>query len=129
VPGLPAWAPGLYQALHRAMKAGWVRACHDLSEGGLAVAAAEMCIGGRLGLELALDDPDPWETLFAEVNGSLLAEIRPPDCESFETLLKDFPVRRVGAVTALPRFSAAVQGKTCLSLSVAELVSAWKRSK
>ena len=29
-------------------------ACHDLSEGGLAVAAAEMCIGGRLGMQLDL---------------------------------------------------------------------------
>ena len=47
-------APRVYRALHRAIAAGWVRACHDLSEGGLAVAAAEMCIGGRLGLELRL---------------------------------------------------------------------------
>ena len=36
--------------LHQAMGQGLVKACHDLSEGGLAVAAAEMCIGGRSGL-------------------------------------------------------------------------------
>jgi phosphoribosylformylglycinamidine synthase len=43
-----------YRALHAAMRAGLVRACHDCSEGGLAVAAAEMVIGGGLGLALRL---------------------------------------------------------------------------
>ena len=42
------------RALHRAIRAGLVRACHDCSEGGLAVAAAEMALAGRLGLDLRL---------------------------------------------------------------------------
>jgi phosphoribosylformylglycinamidine (FGAM) synthase-like enzyme len=41
--------------MHGAIAAGLVRACHDLSEGGLAVAAAEMSLAGRLGLRLELD--------------------------------------------------------------------------
>ena len=44
-------APDRYRRLHRAIRDGLVRACHDLSEGGLAVALAEMCIAGRLGIE------------------------------------------------------------------------------
>ena len=44
--------PQVYRALHQAITSGLVRSAHDLSEGGLAVAAAEMCIGGRLGIEL-----------------------------------------------------------------------------
>ncbi len=36
----------------QAILEGLVRACHDLSEGGLAVALAEMCIAGRLGAEI-----------------------------------------------------------------------------
>ena len=32
-----------------------ISACHDCSDGGLAVAIAEMCIGGRLGAEINLD--------------------------------------------------------------------------
>jgi phosphoribosylformylglycinamidine synthase len=43
-----------FAAVHRAIDAGWVRACHDLSEGGLAVAAAEMAFAGRLGLRVFL---------------------------------------------------------------------------
>ena len=44
----------LMRALQRAIHAGTVRACHDLSEGGLAVAAAEMAFSGAVGMELDL---------------------------------------------------------------------------
>ena len=40
-----------FAAMHRAIQSGLVRACHDLSEGGLAVAAAEMAFAGGLGHE------------------------------------------------------------------------------
>ncbi len=42
-------APETYRHLHAAIRAGLVVACHDVSEGGLAVSIAEMCIAGRLG--------------------------------------------------------------------------------
>ena len=45
----------VYHALHQAITKGLVRSAHDLSEGGLAVAAAEMCIGGRLGMVLNIE--------------------------------------------------------------------------
>lgn len=51
----PALARATFLALHSAIQAGLVQACHDLSEGGLAVAAAEMAFAGRLGLRLELD--------------------------------------------------------------------------
>ena len=51
---------------------GLVRACHDVSEGGLAVALAEMCIAGRLGITVtALPDRDLATALFAESTGRL----------------------------------------------------------
>jgi phosphoribosylformylglycinamidine synthase len=43
-----------FAAMHRAIHAGLVRACHDLSEGGLAVAAAEMAFAGGLGARIDL---------------------------------------------------------------------------
>ncbi len=42
-----------YRHLHAAMQAGLIVSCHDVSEGGLAVALAEMCIGGRLGASIS----------------------------------------------------------------------------
>ena len=61
--------------------------CHDLSEGGLAVAAAEMAFAGGLGLELELAPlrsasglEDPAVLLFSESNTRFLIEVpaRPP---------------------------------------------------
>ncbi len=49
-----AAAPRIFQAVHRAIARRLVRSCHDLSEGGLAVAAAEMAFAGDRGLELDL---------------------------------------------------------------------------
>jgi len=45
----------VFQKLHAAIDAGLVRACHDLSEGGLAVAAAEMAFAGGHGANLFLE--------------------------------------------------------------------------
>jgi phosphoribosylformylglycinamidine synthase II len=103
-PTLPEHAPASYRQLHQAIRSGLVRACHDCSEGGLAVAAAEMCIGGQLGLtiELAAIHPDPMVALFSESNGRLLVEVAPSDVESFTALFADLPCRAIGTVTAYP---------------------------
>ncbi len=127
VPGIALSAPALYRALHSAMRAGLVRACHDLSEGGLAVAAAEMCIGGRLGLSLALGASEPVAALFGESNGRLLVEIRPEQAAPFETHLAGLPAQRVGAVTDDGTLVIDAGGRR-LSLPVDALVAAWTRT-
>jgi phosphoribosylformylglycinamidine synthase len=128
VPGPADWAPALYRALHAAIRGGHVRACHDLSEGGLAVAAAEMCIGGRLGMALTLPGGEPLRALFGETNGTLLAEVQPDAAAEFEHLLIGHPVRRLGAVTKAPYLEIHVQGVT-LSLPVDALAAAWNNSR
>jgi len=56
---VPKCAPETFkaklEALLAAMDERLVLACHDLSEGGLGVAAAEMMLGAEVGLELSLD--------------------------------------------------------------------------
>ena len=57
VPKLDApTAKKTFAALHKAIHAGVVRACHDLSEGGLAVAVAEMAFAGGLGAKIHLEN-------------------------------------------------------------------------
>jgi phosphoribosylformylglycinamidine synthase len=125
-PGLPPQAPELYRALHRAMQAGLVRACHDLSEGGLAVSAAEMCLAGRLGAALTLDTPDPLSALFSESNGRLLVEVRPSDQAAFEALMPSLPARRVGVVTGGARLNIGTHDQVLISLTVEEILNAWR---
>jgi phosphoribosylformylglycinamidine synthase II len=95
----------IYRALHRAMAEGLVRACHDCSEGGLAVAAAEMAVGGGLGLELNLGaiphtpDVDRTDTLaFSESLARFIVEVQPDDAPAFEVVLAGLPVAQVGLV-------------------------------
>jgi phosphoribosylformylglycinamidine synthase len=48
------------------IREGVVTACHDLSDGGLAVALAEMAMAGGIGADVALDVDAPHVALFAE---------------------------------------------------------------
>jgi phosphoribosylformylglycinamidine synthase II len=111
---------GLYRALHRAITAGLVRSCHDLSEGGLAVTAAEMAIAGRLGLAITTDVP-----IFTETNGCLLAEIGPDRIAEFERAMAGQSYCQLGLVTASPRLNISTRTSHLISVSVVELVEAW----
>jgi phosphoribosylformylglycinamidine synthase len=116
IPEVPASTRLVYRALHQAITNGLVKSAHDLSEGGLAVAAAEMCIGGRLGLNVNVEPSG----LFTEVNGCLLIEVSPKDATAFEKKFIDLPFIKIARVLAEPilKFSA-------VEISVEELVQAF----
>ncbi|MFO7632486.1 MAG: phosphoribosylformylglycinamidine synthase subunit PurL [Caldilinea sp.] len=139
-PAIPHNPLGRYRALHRSMRDGLVRACHDLSEGGLAVALAEMCIAGRLGatlhLDALIDAVDAVDTgdagalviplLFGESNGRLLVEIAAEDAAAFEAQFTGEMLVQVGAVTEESSLTFTVRGAHVVDLSVEQLVKAWK---
>ena len=89
-----------------AISRGLVRSCHDLSEGGLAVAAAEMAFAGDRGIEL---DLSPLRTssglkeaavlLFSESNTRFLVEVPPENGSAFESLFSGLPLSQLGCVT------------------------------
>jgi phosphoribosylformylglycinamidine synthase II len=81
VPAPDAGAPARYRHLHRAMQSGRIRACPDLSEGGLAVTLAEMAIAGELGVLVDLTGipADPVSALFAESTGRFVCEVAAED--------------------------------------------------
>jgi phosphoribosylformylglycinamidine synthase len=76
VPSFDDAAPSRYQLLHEAILNGDVKSCHDISEGGIAVAVAEMAIAGRLGAEITVAQsltPDWW--YFSESCGRFILEV------------------------------------------------------
>ena len=84
VPAPDPDAPARYRALHTLLRTGRVRACHDLSEGGLAVALAEMCMSGNLGADIGtLPVADVATALFAESTGRFVCEVAPDDLAWF----------------------------------------------
>jgi phosphoribosylformylglycinamidine synthase len=100
IPQVSEITPQVYKALHNAINAGLVRSAHDLSEGGLAVAATEMCIGGRLGLDI--NPPLTTRDLFGETTGCLLVEVSSTDIAPFKETLKDLPFKKLGHVITEP---------------------------
>jgi phosphoribosylformylglycinamidine synthase II len=125
IPDLSPITPKVYQALHEAIKKKIVRACHDLSEGGLAVASAEMCIGGRLGLDIELQAGESLRTLFGETNGCLLVEVAPAHSEKFEAAFFGLPVKKLGLVQTDPRLVIQIKGENSIDLPLHELISSW----
>jgi phosphoribosylformylglycinamidine synthase II len=122
------------RALHRCIRRGLVRACHDLSEGGLAVAAAEMALAGRLGLELSLSalprsaDVDRDDVaLFSESTGRFLVEVAPEDAPAFEDMWTGLPLAHLGRVTGDGTLRLrGLAGDVAVSCAVEELARAWK---
>lgn len=133
VPKLEATkAAEMYRSLTSAIDAGLVRACHDLSEGGLGVATAEMAFTGGLGLELSLTSV-PAEAgmrddviLFSESNGRLLVEVPPRHQSYFEEIMGDSVSARVGTVMGEERFSVSGREGVIVNLPLHELMTAWK---
>jgi len=131
----PEVARACMEALSRATAAGLVRSCHDMSEGGLAVAAAEMAFAGGLGAGIRLADVPigdgisrPDVVLFSESNSRFVVEVAPEDAGSFRALLSGLPCATVGAVEEEPllRFFG-LDGQPVLGAPLDELKAAWKR--
>jgi phosphoribosylformylglycinamidine synthase len=122
-------------ALARATSLRLVRACHDLSEGGLAVAAAEMAFAGALGLELDLRevpaDPSVDRSdllLFSESNSRFLVEVAKDRAAEFEKVMKTVACRRIGRVVAGVRLVIrGLEGNPVVDEDIEALRSAWKK--
>jgi phosphoribosylformylglycinamidine synthase len=124
-------APRLFHALHGVIGQGLVRSCHDLSEGGLAAAAAEMAFAGGVGADLtggpaAPEGDDIW--LFSESATRWLVEVEPAQAAAFEAAFAALPVAAVGVTVTEPRLRiTGAGGEWVVWAPVAELKAAWQR--
>jgi phosphoribosylformylglycinamidine synthase len=124
-----------FSLITRAIDSGFIKSCHDLSEGGLAVAASEMALAGNFGVELDLrkipaqsierDDT----ILFSESNSRFLIEVAAEARERFEALAKGKACSQIGTVTKAPQLCIRGQsGKTIADIPVKKLAASWKRT-
>lgn len=127
----PNLAPQIFRAVHQAIQRGLVRACHDLSEGGLAAAIAEMAFAGGVGADLtAIGQGNPDEVLlFAESNTRFLVEVRPDQGAALQECLGPVvPLRRIGQTVAEPRLRiAGAAGEWLIWASLSDLKEDWQR--
>lgn len=122
------------ETLSTAMSRGVVRSCHDCSEGGIAVAAAEIAFSGGYGMHLNLA-PVPTTSeiasnevlLFSESNSRFLVEVEPQHRETYETCMADVPIGCLGTVTKEPAFVVnGRHGCRIVETSIDVLKSAWQ---
>ncbi|MCS6865453.1 MAG: AIR synthase-related protein, partial [Gemmataceae bacterium] len=123
-------APKIFRAVHAAIIQGLVRACHDLSEGGLAVAIAEMAFAGGIGADLtalpgSLSDEAKF---FSESPTRFLVEVKPEHAAAFEACCAGVPVVGVGRTVAEPRLRmAGSDGQWQIWVKLATLKEAWQK--
>lgn len=139
---LPERAKQTFIHLHDAIQKGLVRSCHDMSEGGLAVAVAEMAFAGGLGAQINTDAvgieilPSEPESeidlsyataalLFAESNTRFVVEIEPENIDQFKTAMGDIDVQQLGMVISEPQLTIHVAHNTIIQSDLMTLKNAW----
>ena len=124
-----------FKAITKAIDSGLVKACHDLSEGGLGITAAEMALAGGYGVKFDLRkvlterlDRDDF-ILFSESNSRFLVEVSDGARERFEFLMKNVEFAEIGKVTKEPRLNILGLNDECvIDVSINDLETSWKRT-
>ena len=139
----PAMAKLTFAILHEAIKAGLVKSCHDMSEGGMAVAAAEMAFAGGLGARIITDgigvdlpEEEPGANvdmkyliatmLFSESNTRFIVELDPADVDAFKKVMGDVELSPLGHVVAEPEFTVETAHNLMINADLQTLKSAWQ---
>jgi phosphoribosylformylglycinamidine synthase subunit PurSL len=138
-----------FAAVHDAINSGLIRACHDLSEGGLAVALAEMAFAGGYGADVRLaqvprddsidlrSDDFAAALLFSESASRWVVEVAPAQQSTFADILQkaNVPFAQIGDVTTNSRLRIAAKSHSgsssntpwLIDLPLAELKEAWQK--
>lgn len=125
-----------YRALHRAISQGLVASCHDLSDGGLAVALAETAFAGGFGIVAELsrvlwsgDEALKGDAalLFSESASRHLVTVRSENREAFESVMAGNCFSSIGVVTEEGRVTVAgLSGTRIIDAGIDELKQAWQ---
>jgi phosphoribosylformylglycinamidine synthase len=125
----PAYNLKMYRALSTAIQNGLIQTAHDCSEGGVAVAVAEMCIGGRIGATIDLDgtgDEDLWARMWGESLGRFIVAVTPEKEREFTKWMAGYPLTILGEVVEKPTLSIN-DGFTQVSKNdVSAMVHSWQ---
>ena len=110
---------GVHRAVSLAISRGLIQSCHDCSDGGIAIAAAEMCIASGLGMTLE----KPGWGWFAETTGTYLLEVAADQIDAVAALARQQGCGfvRCGQVIDKPHLELAGQ-----TISVQDMTRAWR---
>ena len=118
--------------LRQAIAQGLVASAHDLSDGGLAVAAAECCIAAGLGaaLELPAGSARVDRLLFAEGGARILVSVAPSQAQAWQDAMAAAAVsaERIGVVTAAADLVISQGGSAVIHQSLEALHTCYEQA-
>jgi len=126
----------LMDTLSRATDKGLVSSCHDCSEGGIGVAAAEMAFAGDFGMELQLSNLSSQLSderrrddilLFSESNTRFIVEVAPQNQAKFEKVMKNQPISLAGSIASSKKFKVnGLNDNAIIDIDITKLKEAWQ---
>ena len=123
----------MYSQLASAIEQGLVASCHDMSDGGLAVALAESAMGGMCGCDVDISGIpgaaglDDIRILFAESPSRFVVSVKEENTAKFEKLMAGTPFAKAGETNSTDKVVFKRKGNTIISMTCAEIKTAWKR--
>jgi phosphoribosylformylglycinamidine synthase len=118
-----------FDSLTKAIDSGVVKSCHDLSEGGLAVTAAEMAFSGGLGMEIDLTEVPikgalgTDALLFSESQSRFLVEVS--DEKRFEKIMAGNVFSRIGRTKIKGNLLITKNDKEVINVKIERLRRSW----
>jgi phosphoribosylformylglycinamidine synthase subunit PurSL len=122
-----AYLAQTHKLMAEAIRRKLVVSVHDISDGGVLTAAAEMCIASGFGLSFSEDAFD-YQSAFAEKPGQYLVELTDPmKMEELRSMFdKVADVVNIGVVQHLPRLQVVRNGKAIWDVTVEAMTKAWR---
>ena len=128
-------APKIAQRISAVIAESLVVGCHDCSEGGLAVALAEMAFAGGLGMDVDLRGlPKSKDCcrldaqLFSESNSRYIVEVEPKNYDAFAKRMLNLPFGQIGKVTEEKTLVIrADDGNAVIEAEIDSLKKAWQK--
>jgi len=129
-------APKIAKKISEAITQGLIVSCHDCSEGGLAVAMAEMAFAGGVGIEADLralpksEDCSRTDTqLFSESTSRYIVEVEPENYQAFAKLMLNLPFGQIARLTEQKRLLIKdANGRAVIDTDLDSLKQAWKQT-
>ena len=122
----------LYRLVSQGISQGLFHSVHDLSDGGLAIALAESCLGGRLGAQIDVSaiceegGLTPSEVLFSETPSRFLVSLSSSKLGAFQALFEKADAFVLGSVHSSPIISVSAHNQEVLRVSLDDTLEAYK---
>ena len=124
----------VYERFPEAVEKGLIASAQGVRQGGLAVALAKTAMGGRLGMEVYLQEfrgiPMPeYAHLFSESMGRIVATVDERNTDRFEDCMSGIPITKIGYVRDDERFIVGdTKGKTMIETDVDKMLDSYRRT-